>query len=71
VETADRWRVVRLTDTIDNAYNMQGASLASETASPDAVATAQITRAGSVPEPSSLLLLTIGAAGLLGRRRRL
>ncbi len=52
---------------IDNAFNMQGASLASQIASP----TAQIAggTSSAVPEPTSLGLLTVGIAGLLGRRR--
>jgi hypothetical protein len=53
---------------IDNTYNAQGASLASEVASP----TAQVAgaAAAAVPEPTALGLLGIGAVGLLGRRRR-
>jgi fibronectin-binding autotransporter adhesin len=55
---------------IDNAFNTQGASLAAEIGSP----TAQIAGTGaagsSVPEPVSVGMLTLGAAGLLGRRRR-
>jgi autotransporter-associated beta strand protein len=52
---------------IDNAFNTQGASLASVIASP----TDQIGNGtSSVPEPTSLGLLAIGAVGLLGRRRR-
>jgi hypothetical protein len=60
---------------IDNAFNTQGASLADEIggASPFATATAEV--AGSagtstVPEPTTLGLLGISVAGLLGRRRR-
>jgi autotransporter-associated beta strand protein len=51
---------------IDNAFNMQGVNLATEIASP----TAQIAGAGSssVPEPASLMLIGMGALGLLGRR---
>jgi autotransporter-associated beta strand protein len=51
---------------IDNAFNMQGASLASEIASP----TAQIAGgSSSVPEPTSAMALVLFAGGLLGRRR--
>jgi fibronectin-binding autotransporter adhesin len=51
---------------IDNAFNMQGASLASEIASP----TAQISGgSSSVPEPTSAMALAVIATGLLGRRR--
>jgi fibronectin-binding autotransporter adhesin len=51
---------------IDNAYNTQGASVAA------AVATAEVAGAegSSVPEPTTLGLIGIGATGLLGRRRR-
>jgi hypothetical protein len=54
---------------IDNSYNTQGAAIAGEVAA----ATAQIaggSAGGSVPEPTTLGLLGIGAASLLGRRRR-
>jgi autotransporter-associated beta strand protein len=56
---------------IDNAFNSQGTSLAAEIASPTAEPTAQLAGSSSaVPEPASLGLLVIGAAGLLGRRKR-
>jgi hypothetical protein len=52
---------------IDNAFNTQGAAVSAEVASP----TAQIAGgASSVPEPTTISLLGIGAAGLLGKRRR-
>jgi autotransporter-associated beta strand protein len=54
---------------IDNAFNTQGAQLSAEVAS----ATSQIAGAGvtsAVPEPASLGLFALGAAGLLGRRGR-
>jgi hypothetical protein len=58
---------------IDNAFNTQGSSLATEIASPSAVATSQIagaTGTSAVPEPTTLGLIGIAAAGLLGRRGR-
>ena len=51
---------------IDNTFNTQGAAISSELASP----TAQIAGTAAVPEPTSVALLGIGAAGLLGRRCR-
>jgi fibronectin-binding autotransporter adhesin len=53
---------------IDNAFNTQGASLASQIASPTAQVAGGVSSA--VPEPASLSMLTLGAAALLGRRRR-
>jgi hypothetical protein len=58
---------------IDNAFNSQGAAISAQVASLDAIATAQIAPAvgaTSVPEPSVLGLLGIGAVSLLSRRRR-
>ena len=54
---------------IDNAYNTQGAQISAEIATPtDLIAGGSV--GSSVPEPATLGLLGIGAAGLLGRRRR-
>jgi hypothetical protein len=55
---------------IDNAYNMQGASnpLAQYASSTAQIAGGADTSA--VPEPASLGLFALGAAGLLGKRRR-
>jgi autotransporter-associated beta strand protein len=54
---------------IDNAFNQQGATLASEITSP----TAQLAGTGTssaVPEPASLGLIALGTMGLLGRRSK-
>jgi fibronectin-binding autotransporter adhesin len=52
---------------MDNVFNQQStAGFAAEIAAP----AAQIAGGSAVPEPTSLGLLGIGAAGLLGRRRR-
>jgi fibronectin-binding autotransporter adhesin len=56
---------------IDNAFNTQGASLGSNPAALIASTTSQIAGGGtSVPEPTTLSLLGVGAVGLLSRRRR-
>jgi autotransporter-associated beta strand protein len=56
---------------IDNAFNMQGAELNAQVASPSALETAQtFGGSSSVPEPTGLELLGMSAAGLLRRRRR-
>jgi hypothetical protein len=47
---------------IDNAFNTQGAALSSQVAS-------VTTQFAAIPEPTTLMLLTIGAAPLLNRRR--
>jgi hypothetical protein len=52
---------------IDNAYNTQGGQIGSNSA---AQITAQIAGISAVPEPGSLSLVCIAAAGLLGRRIR-
>jgi fibronectin-binding autotransporter adhesin len=55
---------------IDNAYNTQGASL-NEAAAQIGSPTAQLAgSASAVPEPATLGLISIGAMGLLSRRRR-
>jgi autotransporter-associated beta strand protein len=51
---------------IDNAFNTQGAQIAAAIANP----TAQVAGISAVPEPASMGLLSVGAAGLLARRRR-
>jgi autotransporter-associated beta strand protein len=53
---------------IDNAFNTQGAQVSSQFAT----STAQFGgfSSSSVPEPATLGILTMGAVGLLGRRRR-
>jgi hypothetical protein len=58
---------------MDNAFNSQTGQLSAEIADQHAAVTDQIagtTGASSVPEPSAIGLLAIGAAGLLGRRNR-
>ncbi len=59
---------------IDNAFNTQGAQIAASFANPTALATAEIdslSGTSAVPEPATLGLFGIGAAALLGRRRKL
>jgi hypothetical protein len=54
---------------IDNSFNAQGAALSGQIAGP----TAQFggsSPASAVPEPAMLGILGMGAAALLGRRRR-
>jgi len=57
---------------MDNAFNSQSGIIQAQIASPEAVATDQIsggaTGTSAVPEPTTLGLLGIGALGLLGRR---
>jgi prepilin-type processing-associated H-X9-DG protein/prepilin-type N-terminal cleavage/methylation domain-containing protein len=60
---------------MDNAFNTQGAQLASILASPDATATDQIAAgqnpaASPVPEPAAGCASAIGVIAMLGRRRR-
>ena len=51
---------------IDNAFNSQGAQFTAQAAS----IASQIAGSSAVPEPTTMTLLAIGTAGLLGRRRR-
>jgi fibronectin-binding autotransporter adhesin len=60
---------------IDNAFNTQSSSLGTNPAALVASSTSQIAgqiagATSAVPEPATLGLITIGAIGLLGRRRR-
>jgi hypothetical protein len=53
---------------IDNSYNTQGAQIAAASGE-IATTTAQIAGSSSVPEPGTLSILSLAAAGLLRRRR--
>jgi autotransporter-associated beta strand protein len=56
---------------IDNAFNSQGAAFSAEVATAtDQIGGTQLGGSSAVPEPASVTLMAIGAAGLLGRRRR-
>jgi autotransporter-associated beta strand protein len=55
---------------IDNAFNMQGAQLLAQVATPTAQIAGGSGTASAVPEPTTLGLLGLGAMGLLGRRNR-
>jgi autotransporter-associated beta strand protein len=55
---------------MDNAFNSQGTQIAAQIGGQIASPTAEIAGTASVPEPTTLSLLGISAAGLLGRRRR-
>jgi hypothetical protein len=54
---------------IDNAFNRQGAAFASLISDPTADIAAQTAASSSVPEPSTIGVLTTAAVGLLKRRR--
>jgi autotransporter-associated beta strand protein len=59
---------------IDNAFNSQAAAISSEIAAPTAQLAGQLAGSGAtsaVPEPASLGVIALGAAGVLGRRRRI
>ena len=53
---------------IDNAFNTQGASLASAVINPDASITSSIAPGTQVPEPAALFPAIFGGIGMLARR---
>jgi hypothetical protein len=55
---------------MDNAFNLQGTTLASAVATPTAQVAGSSSGPASVPEPTTLGLIAMGSASLLGRRRR-
>ena len=54
---------------IDNAFNMQGSAIAASVADSSATLSSQIGLTSAVPEPASLILLTIAGLSSLSRRR--
>jgi autotransporter-associated beta strand protein len=56
---------------IDNAFNMQGSvSLAGTSAGPTEMIATQTSQIAAVPEPATLGMIGVGAAGVLLRRRK-